>query len=407
MTQLKQRYMDYTQTERDGRLPVLDGARTLFVLIVGAYHIWQQSWLTPAIPWFGERISLDFLMRSGYIWVDALLLLSGFLLYLPYAEANEDGKSLPRVLPFYRNRLLRIAPSYYLNVLIMLFFVALPRGLYNSASGTLDSARLTKDLLAHATFTHNLFPFSYTGSPLNGTLWTLGVEMQFYLLFPFIARCFGKKPLLTYLAMASIAFSYRYYVSTLPDTTLYFNQLPAHLDVYANGMVAACVYAALKRRMKQDKWTEILFTALFFAVVSAIITLLKAQAGTNGYDNIRLGQMSRRFPLSVLVALFLLSLLFGARPLRLVFGNRLTRIFAEISFQFYMWHQVFAVQLKNWNIPTSMYESPWMESDRPWQYLYTFLCFAGAMAISALVTYAFEQPIARFGRRKDKRKKKR
>ena len=204
MTQLKQRYMDYTQTERDGRLPVLDGARTLFVLIVGAYHIWQQSWLTPAIPWFGERISLDFLMRSGYIWVDALLLLSGFLLYLPYAEANEDGKSLPRVLPFYRNRLLRIAPSYYLNVLIMLFFVALPRGLYNSASGTLDSARLTKDLLAHATFTHNLFPFSYTGSPLNGTLWTLGVEMQFYLLFPFIARCFGKKPLLTYLAMAGI-----------------------------------------------------------------------------------------------------------------------------------------------------------------------------------------------------------
>ena len=115
MTTLKQRYINYTQTERDGRLPVLDGARTLFVLIVGAYHIWQQSWLTPVIPWFNGGVSLDFLMRSGYIWVDALLLLSGFLLYLPYAEANEDGKRLPHVLPFYRNRLLRIAQENCLD----------------------------------------------------------------------------------------------------------------------------------------------------------------------------------------------------------------------------------------------------------------------------------------------------
>ena len=404
MTTLKQRYINYTQTERDGRLPVLDGARTLFVLIVGAYHIWQQSWLTPVIPWFNGGVSLDFLMRSGYIWVDALLLLSGFLLYLPYAEANEDGKRLPRVLPFYRNRLLRIAPSYYLNVLIMLFFVALPRGSYNTAAGTLNGARMTKDLLAHATFTHNLFQFSYTGSPLNGTLWTLGVEMQFYLLFPLVARCFGKKPLLTYLGMAAAAFTYRWYVAGLPDTTLYFNQLPAHLDVYANGMVAACAYSALKRRLKQDKWTQILFTAVFFAAVYAIIPLLKAQAGTNGYENIRLGQMDRRYPLSVLVSLGMLGLLYGVRPLRLLFGNRVTRILSEISFQFYMWHQVFAVQLKDWNVPVSELSSPWSEGDRTWQYLYTLLCFGGALAISAAVTYLFEQPIARFGRRKDKKR---
>jgi len=405
MTSIQQRYLAYTETERDGRLPVLDGARTLFVLFVGWYHIWQQSWLTPGISLFGKYISLDFLMRSGYIWVDALLLLSGFLLYLPYAEANESNKKLPRVLPFYRNRVLRIAPSYYLNILIILLFVALPKGLYNTPYGTLDGARLTKDLLAHATFTHSLFQFSYTGSPLNGTLWTLSVEMQFYLLFPLIARLFGKKPLLTYAGMALIAFGYRFWVGLLPDSTLYFNQLPAHFDVYANGMVAACIYSALKRRLKQDTWTQILFTAVFFAAASAIVTLLKAQAGTNGYENIRLGQMDRRFGLSVLVSLGMLGLLFGIRPMRLLFGNRVTRILSEISFQFYMWHQVFAVQLKNWNIPVSAFESPWSEGDRTWQYLYTFLCFGGALVISALVTYLFEQPIARFGRRKDKKRK--
>ena len=405
MTSLQQRYISYTETERDGRLPVLDGARTLFVLIVGWYHIWQQSWLTPGFRIFGKHISLDFLLRSGYIWVDALLLLSGFLLYLPYAEAGESSKKLPRVLPFYRNRFLRIAPSYYVNILVMLLFVALPKGLYNTQYGTMDSARLTKDLLAHATFTHSLFQFSYTGSPLNGTLWTLSVEMQFYLLFPLVARLFTKKPLWTYAGMAMIAFGYRFWVSQLPDTTLYFNQLPAHLDVYANGMVTACAYSALKRRMKQDKWTQILFTAVFFAAMYGIIPLLKAQAGTNGYENIRLGQMSRRYPLSVLVSLGMLGLLYGIRPLRLLFGNRVTRILSEISFQFYMWHQVFAVRLKDWNIPVSNFESPWSEGDRTWQYLYTFLCFGGALAISAAMTYLFEQPIARLGRKNDHKKK--
>ncbi|MBR5231346.1 MAG: acyltransferase [Clostridia bacterium] len=403
MTQFKQKYLDYTQTERDGRLPVLDGARALFVFFVGYFHIWQQSWLTPYL--IGTGISLDFVARSGYIWVDAMLLLSGFLLYLPYAQANEEGKKLPRILPFYRNRIVRIVPSYYFNLLIMLLFVALPQGLYNTVWGETDTLRIGKDLLAHATFTHTLFPFSYTGSPLNGSLWTLGVEMQFYLIFPFVARCFGKKPLLTYAGMLLIAFGYRHYIGTLPDTTLLFNQLPAQLDVYANGMVAACIYTALKRRMKQDRWTEILFTALFIASACLIVPLLKGQAGSNGYDNIRLGQMSRRFPLSALVALGLLGLLYGIRPIRLIFGNRVTRILCEISFQFYIWHQVFSVQLKNWKIPASVYESPWMESDRPWQYLYTFLCFGGALLISALMTYLFEQPIAKHFRKGDRKKK--
>ena len=62
-----------------------------------------------------------------------------------------------------------------------------------------------------------------------------------------------------------------------------------------------------------------------------------------------------------------------------------------------MWHQVFAVQLKEWRIPASLEETPWISGDKSWQILYTLLCFAGALAISALVTYVFERPIARWG----------
>lgn len=399
MSTLKERYIDYTATERDGRLPALNGARALFVLFVAAFHIWQQSWLTPAFTVGGRYITLDPLLRSGYMWVDAMLMLSGFLLYLPYAASAEDGKPAPRILPFYKKRVLRIVPSYYLCVLIMLVFVALPKKSYD-VNGALSWWRMGRDLLAHGTFTHTLFQFSYTGSPLNGSLWTLGVEMQFYLIFPFLGRLFRRWPTQVYLCMLAAALCYREWVRVQPDSTLIFNQLPGQLEAYANGMLAAGVYTALKRRMKQDRWTRLLFTAVLCIAVCGIWQLVKGQAACNGYDKIRMGQMDRRFAMSGLCAICLLGLLYGARPLRLIFGNRFTAFLSAVSFQFYMWHQVFAVQLKEWHIPASETETPWIMGEYNWQLLYTALCFAGALAISTLVTYVFERPIARLGNRK-------
>ena len=314
-----------------------------------------------------------------------MLLLSGFLLYLPYAEANEGGKPLPSIGKFYKRRILRIVPSYYLCVLIMLVFVALPKGSYNDPNGSFNAWRMWRDLLAHATFTHTLFPFSYTGSPLNGSLWTLGVEMEFYLIFPFLGRAFRRWPIATYLALLAVAFGYREWVKTMPDSTLLFNQLPAQLDAYANGLLAAGIYSALKRRMKQDRWTAALFTALWLMACWGIWQLVRGQASSNGYENIRLGQMDRRFLMSGFCALFMLGLLFGCRFLRLIFGNRVTAFLSAVSFQFYMYHQVFAVQLKEWKIPASMTENPWMSGEYSWQVLYTVLCFAGALAIAKVL----------------------
>ena len=218
----------YNRLPSLSRIDVLDGVRALCVFLVGWFHIWQQGWLTPHFMIGNRFISLDFLLRSGYLWVDGMLLLSGFLLYLPYTQARSE---LPKALPFYKRRLIRILPSYLLAVA---FFFAL--SCLENKYGNLSNA--LKDLGAHLTFTHTFFYFSYLGSPINGVLWTLAVEMQFYLLFPLLARCFHKKPVLTYLGMAAIAFGYRYYVgATKPDTSMWFNQLPADADGPSPGWV--------------------------------------------------------------------------------------------------------------------------------------------------------------------------
>jgi peptidoglycan/LPS O-acetylase OafA/YrhL len=382
------RFVSWLFPRDDSRVPSLDGIRALLVLLIGWFHIWQQGWYSPPLTVLGAKIDLTFLPRTGYLWVDGLLLLSGFLLYLPYAMAKEAGKPLPRALPFYKKRAVRIIPSYYLAILIMLVFVALPENRYASP------ADMLKDLAAHFTFTHTLFAFSYTGTPLNGALWTLGVEMQFYFIFPLLARAFVKKPAITYLLLAGAAFAYRAYVGQLADTSLYFNQLPAFLDVYANGFIAASVYAALKKRLKEDGWTRLLFTACACVCAAMLMGLAQSQAALWDGEAIRHGQMDRRFILSAVLALMILGCALSSGILRMALSSRIARFLGEISLQFYIWHQVFAVRLKGWRFPPSPFDQPWA-NDPSWQARYTLCCFAGAIIIAALVTYLFEKPVAR------------
>ena len=48
----------------------------------------------------------------------------------------------------------------------------------------------------------------------------------------------------------------------------------------------------------------------------------------------------------------------------------------------------------------SEFENPNYSGDHPWQLAFTALCFLGSIAISAVLTYGFEKPIARALQRK-------
>lgn len=389
MQKLIHHYRDATALKDGGEIPALHGIRALMVLFVAAFHFWQQSWLTPRITLFGLNISLDPLLRSGYIWVDGLLLLSGFLCYLPYAKAREEGRSLPPIAPFYRKRFFRIVPTYLFNLLVMLLLIALPRGLYKQPG---DAAL---DILAHLTFTHNLFQFSYLFTPLNGVLWTLAVEVQFYLIFPFLARAFHRMPALTYSLMTGTAFLFRLYAASLSDNAMFINQLPAFLDVYANGFVAAGIYVSLRRRMKEDGFNKILMSVCAAAAVYILSKIVSAQAGEVSAQGIRLGQLYRRYSQSVMTALAFLGLSMGFGGVRLLLGNPVTRFLSQISFQFYIWHQVIALQLRLLNIPYAAVPNPNQTGDILWQRKYVWLSFLLALIVSSLVTFLIEQPISR------------
>lgn len=392
MDTILQHFQAYRLPPDEKHVDVLDGLRALMILLVGWFHIWQQSWLSPTLPVAG---SLDFLLRTGYLWVDGMLLLSGFLLYLPYTGAAKA----PSVGAFYKRRLIRILPSYLLCV-IPLFILACVQGKYA------DTAFAVKDLLAHLTFTQTLFRDTYFSSPLNGALWTVAVEMQFYLIFPFLARAFRKKPALTWLCMSISAWAFRYFAFRQSDPSMYFNQLPAFLDVYANGFAAASAYAALRRRLggsgPWDKSLRLLFSVLFVICLCLLLQIARGQAYDPQYGSVQRGQLARRFPLSAVLACLMVCAAGSLPPIRFLLGNRVMRFLSAISFQFYIWHQLLAVQWKAWGFPPSESAAPWANGEYRWQFNYTLLCFLSALALAALLTYLFERPVARALRRRRK-----
>ena len=221
---------------RGDRIPELDGFRVVMVFIVAWYHIWQQSWLAPHMG----RVSLDFLVRSGYMPVDGTILLSGFLLFLPYARSMLQGTPLPDRRRFYETRAMRILPSYYFLLAAVLVVVAIPFRLYNTAQFAV------KDIFTHLTFTFMFSADTYMGTQLGAACWTLALEMQAYLLFPFVARWVMRRPAAVLSAMVTAAFCWRgYCVWALPEYAMVVNQLPSFLDVYALGMVCAMLYVRL------------------------------------------------------------------------------------------------------------------------------------------------------------------
>ena len=365
-----------------------DFLRVASVGFVGWFHIWQQSWLNPNLEIGSFTVNFYPQVACGYMFVDLMLLLSGFLLMLGYLSGRIGSWK-----DFYTARAARIMPSYYLCIAVMLFVFALPGGLYGSGK------HMWTDILSHLTFTHNFFYESYIGTRLNGALWTLAVEMQFYLAFPLIAKVFKKRPVSSWLVMTLLSWLLRMYLSyQTRDISIYFNRLGAMLDVYANGMLAAWIYVKLADR-EQKAWQAWLNTALTIGAAMAICHVVRYQF-YNLRSNNQFGQMLLRSPLTLAGSVFLVC---GSRSvvlLRKLLSNRPVRFLSGLTFNFYIWHQFLAVKLKEWRIPFYEGENPNQAGLMPWQARYTAVCFLGALALSLAITYLIEKPCGRWIKRR-------
>ena len=162
-------------TKKPNNILVLDGFRCIAILLVIGYHIEQKN------PNFFHKYSYP---KIGALWsfgtsgVNLFFVLSGFLLFMPYARALIFQAPWPSARLFYFRRALRILPAYYIALAINVF-VFQPQYLQPDHWKQLF---LFLILFMDSTQT--------TYQQLNGPFWTLAVEWQFYMLLPLIMVSF-------------------------------------------------------------------------------------------------------------------------------------------------------------------------------------------------------------------------
>ena len=64
--------------------------------------------------------------------------------------------------------------------------------------------------------------------------------------------------------------------------------------------------------------------------------------------------------------------------MRALYSNRAVRFLSAISLNFYIWHQVLALKLKEWHIPTYSVDLPQQNAGEPWRIRYTAICWLAA-----------------------------
>lgn len=170
--------------------------------------------------------------QNGFLGVDVFFVISGFLMAILYG----DIASTEAIGKFFRRRMARILPAYYALVVctaVFSFFFLLPHEIQMVMRQSLWAAFFLPNIgywLDTSYFDHtNLRPL------LN--LWSLGVEVQFYLLFPFLLFIERRSSLL--LKVLAIGSCAEYALLTNIDPESAFFLIPGRLWEFLAGVYAA------------------------------------------------------------------------------------------------------------------------------------------------------------------------
>ncbi len=368
-------------------IDTLDGWRTIAAVLVMMFHYWQQSWVTMEIH-IGS-LKLDFLpmISMGGLGVEILFVLSGFCLYYPLAMHPERRLHIGS---YVYKRCVRILPSYLLCVIVCSAYQI----------GRLNDSLLLDQFIGNMTLTQ-MSTASLAYNHLNPVLWSLAIEVQFYILFPFLLKVFKKHPCALMLTAFVIGEGWRFYQREIDHSQINWlmNQLPGMIDVFVGGMFAAHVTALLKKTLTDEQ--KQLYAPLF--TVAMIMFLMLYVFGIryiyqHRYDNLpdnlsRLQMYTRKFFLTAFVGGIGCSV-FASKWVHLLLGNPLMRFVGGVSYQLYLWHMWICLRLKDWRIPDYTTSRPM--DDEAWRMPYLLLSIALSAAVSILMTYFYERPISRY-----------
>lgn len=207
----------------------IDGLRAVAVLLVVVFHAWPGA------------------LGGGFIGVDVFFVISGFLISTIILKDLEAGRF--SFLEFYQRRVLRIFPA-----LLLVLVAVLAVGWF--AMSAADFKRLGKSAAGGAGFVSNFIFWKESGyfdaaaesKPLLH-LWSLGIEEQFYIVWPLLlwAAFRRKVPAVGLIAGAALlSFAFNVYKANTDPVADFYSPLTRFWELLGG---AALAWLAMRREL--------------------------------------------------------------------------------------------------------------------------------------------------------------
>lgn len=295
-------------------IPALDGMRGVAVILVVAYHFFERF-----VPF-------------GWCGVDLFFVLSGFLITGILWDTRRTAGYYPR---FVMRRALRILPLYFTVLGAITLFALVFRNT--------ETQETLQDQAWYWTFTSN-FRFAFRGWPhgwhVLDHFWSLAIEEQFYLVWPWLVLWIGRAWLLRVALLGILlSFTIRWCYPISPFAYVF---TLARLDPLLLGSSVALMMRGDKQHDRRYL-PDLLMLAAAFIILSAM--LLDGSAEYSGPWMIRIGYSALAF----LFATWLWTVV--AVPGMATISQRVLtrpwlRDIGKYSYGIYIYHFVFAWFLK-------------------------------------------------------------
>jgi len=307
-------------TRLQKHIPALDGVRGLAVLFVLLYHYAGGNRSHNAVVRLVAHI-----LKAGWSGVTLFFALSGFLI----TGILWDSFGKPHwTRNFYARRALRILPLYFLSLLIVLLGAAYA-GTLHAALGRIGILALFLQNMPHLSDLASAIPSPF----MIFHLWSLAVEEQFYLIWPFllVLQSTRTSALRLCLAVFVLSFLFRVFVLTaLPNPLDYWQFLLTRAGELSLGGALAILY-------RGTRWPTVERWAGPVALASLAAFLLSSlHAGTA--DLLNRTQLLIGLPAITLFYTALIALALRPGPVQSLLSAAWLRSVGALSYGIYVYH---------------------------------------------------------------------
>jgi peptidoglycan/LPS O-acetylase OafA/YrhL len=294
------------------RIPSLDGLRALSILLVVYAHVSGTAGF-PHLPGVLSSGSAVFGVRVFFV-------ISGFLITsLLLDEIRRTGTvSVPH---FYFRRTMRIFPPFYAYIATIAIASAL--GWF---------ALRDHDLLAAVTYTTN---YHHERSWYLGHAWSLAVEEQFYLLWPFLLKYLGVGRA-TRLALATVIAAPLLRFGLLVGAPSFRPGIGETFPTVADAIATGCLLACLRDRIPTSPRLMALLQGRTFWLIPAVAIVCAFMPGAK-IDALA-GQTITNVGIALAIERFVR---FPATPFARFLNARPVVFVGVLSYSLYLWQQPF------------------------------------------------------------------